>query len=49
MRDLMELEGIKFDGRNGNNIHYADDTVLLTDLAEKWQSLVKTLVRVSKQ
>ena len=26
MRDLMDLDGIRFGGRNINNIRYADDT-----------------------
>ena len=43
----MELEGIKFGGRNVNNIRYADDTVLLADSAEKLESLVGELVRAS--
>ena len=31
MGDLIELEGIKFGGRNLNNIRYAGDTVLIAD------------------
>ena len=47
MRDLMELDGIKFGGRNLNNIRYADDTVLIADTEEKLQALVQALVRAS--
>ena len=47
MRDLTELEGIKFGGRNLNNIRYADDTVLIADSEDKLQRLVQTLVQAS--
>ena len=43
----MELDGIKFGGRNLNNIRYADDTVLIADTEEKLQALVQALVRAS--
>ena len=47
MRDLMELDGIKFGGRNLNNIRYADDTVLIADSEDKLQRLVQELVQSS--
>ena len=48
MRDLSELEGIEVGERNVI-IRYADDTMLLADLAEKLESLVRALVRASDQ
>ena len=47
MRDLTELEGIKFGGRNLNNIRYADDTVLIADSEGKLQRLIQALVQSS--
>ena len=47
MRDLIELEGIKFGGRNLNNIRYADDTVLIADSEDKLQRLVQGLMQAS--
>src|SRR5215469_15075853 len=35
MRKIKELEGIKLNGYNINNIRYADDTVLFADSEEK--------------
>ena len=49
MRDLMDLGGIKFGGRNINNIRYADDTVLIADSEEKLQALVQSLIRASEE
>ena len=43
MRDLTELEGIKFGGRNLNDIRYADDTALIADSKEKLQNLMHAL------
>ena len=47
MRELKDLDGIKFGGRNLNNIRYADDTVLIADSKEKLQCLVQALVTAS--
>ena len=47
MRDLMDLDGIKFGGRNINNIRYAVDTALIADSEEKLQALVLCLARAS--
>ena len=47
MNDLAELDGIKFGGRNINNIRYADDTVLIADSEEKLKSLIQALVQSS--
>ena len=47
MRELEDLDGIKFGGRNLNNIRYADDTVLIADSEEKLQCLVQALVTAS--
>ena len=44
---LAELDGIKFGGRNINNIRYADDTVLIADSEEKLKSLIQALVQSS--
>ena len=49
MRDLSGLDGIKFGGRNVNNIRYADDTALIADSEEKLQDLVLGLVRASSE
>ena len=49
MRDLIDLDGIKFGGRNINNIRYADDTVLIADSEEKLQILVEALVQSSEE
>ena len=49
MRDLIDLDGIKFGGRNINNIRYADDTVLIADSEQKLQNLVQTLVQSSEE
>ena len=49
MRDLTEMEGIKFGGRNINNIRYADETVLLADSEDKLQRLVQQLVQSSEE
>ena len=35
MNELAELDGIKIEGQNVNNIRYADDIVLLADTEEK--------------
>ena len=49
MKDLVDLDGIKFGGRNINNIRYADDTVLIADSEEKLQTLVQALVQSSQE
>ena len=46
-RELEDLDGIKFGGRNLNNIRYADDRVLIADSKEKLQCLVQALVTAS--
>ena len=44
---LDELQsGIKIDGRNTNNLRYADDTTLMTESEEELKSL---LMRVKKE
>ena len=47
MNDHTELDGIKFGGRNINNIRYVIDTVLIADSEEKLISLIQTLVQSS--
>ena len=46
-RDLSDHDGIKFGGRNINNVIYAVDTELNADSEEKLQNLVQSLVRAS--
>ena len=43
MNALEDLEGISIDGRNVNNIRYADDTVLIADSEKKLQALINKL------
>ena len=48
MRSIIGMEGISIGGVNINNIRYADDTVIITDSAEKLQLLVETVNRESE-
>ena len=43
MEELEDLERMRVEGENVNNIRYADDTVLIADSEEKLQELVETL------
>ena len=45
MRDLMELEGIKFGGKFFNNIRFVDVTVLIADSEDKLQRPVQPSVK----
>ena len=45
MRDFMNLDGIKCDGRSIDNIRYADETALVKDSEQRLQTLVQALVR----
>ena len=47
LRDLMELEGQKFGGRNLNNVRCADDTVLFADFEVKLQRTFQALAQQS--
>jgi len=47
MRHLSDYDGIKFGGRNINNVRYADDTALIADSEENLQTLIQSLVRAS--
>src|SRR5215469_16178869 len=49
MREIKELEGIRLNGYNINNIRYADDTVLVADSEEKLQGLLNVLNEVSER
>src|SRR5215469_7869328 len=49
MREIKELEGIRLNGYNINNIRFADDTVLVADSEEKLQGLLKVLNEVSER
>src|SRR5215469_1932566 len=49
MREIKELEGIRMNGYNINNIRYADDTVLVADSEEKFQGLLNVLYEVSER
>ena len=48
MRELTELEGIRLNGYNINNIRYADDTILIADSEEKLHGLLNVLNKVSE-
>src|SRR5215469_7435470 len=48
-REIKELEGIRLNGYNINNIRYADDTVLVGDSEEKLQGLLNVLNEVSER
>ena len=43
MDETTEHERLKIGGKNGNNIRYADDMVMVIDSEEKLQRLVDTL------
>ena len=49
MRKIKELEGIRLNGYNINNISYADDTVLVADSENKLQGLLNVLNEVSER
>ena len=49
IRKIKELEGIRLNGYNINNIRFADDTVLVTDSEQKLQGLLKVLNEVSER
>ena len=48
-KDIKELEGIRLNEYNINNIRYADDTVLVADSEEKLQNLLNVLKDVSER
>ena len=43
IEELENMEVVRFERANLNNIRYADDTVLIVDTEEKWQNLVDGL------
>ena len=45
MLDRSDSDGIKFGGRNINNVRYADYTALFADSDEILETLVQSLVR----
>src|SRR5215469_8832186 len=49
IRKIKELEGIRLNGYNINNIRFADDTVLVADSEEKFQFLLNVLNEVSER
>ena len=49
MREIKELERIRLNGYNINNIRYADDTVFVADSEEKLQCLLNVLNEVSEK
>ena len=47
---LDELQaGIKIDGRNINNLRYADDTILITESKEELKSLLMKVKEESER
>ena len=49
MREINDLEGIRLNEYNINNIRYADDTVLVADSEEKLQCLLNELSEESER
>ena len=49
MSQIKELEGIRLNGYNINNIRYTDDTVLVTDSEKKMQGLLNVLNEVREE
>ena len=44
MKEVRDKEGIKVNGKNINNIRYADDTALIADSESKLQDIVDKIV-----
>ena len=49
MREIKELEEIKLNGYNINNIRYTDDTVLVAYSDKKLQGLLNVLIEMSER
>ena len=49
MRDITNLEGIEFGGRNINNLRYADDTALVAGSEGKLKCLVQASLQASEE
>ena len=49
LRNLDDLNGIKVNGENINNIRYADDTALIAGSQEDLQKLLNTVVAESER
>ena len=47
MREIKDIDGIKVNGENINNVRYADDTALIADSESKLQHIVDRIVRRS--
>ena len=49
MRVVKDMDGIKVNGENMNNVRYADDKALIADSETKLQDIVDKIVRKSKK
>ena len=49
LRGINDFEGIKVNGVNINNIHYADDTVLISTSPRELQKMLNELEKISEQ
>jgi len=47
MREIKDIDGIKVNGENINNVRYADDTALIADSESKLQHIVDRIVSTS--
>ena len=41
--------GIKIDGRNINNLRYADDTTFMAEIEEEWKNFIMKVNEESKR
>ena len=49
MRGINDFGGIKVNGVNGNNIRYADDTVLISTSPRELQKMLNELEKIGEQ
>ena len=49
LRGINDFEGIKVNGVNINNIHYADDTVLISTSPRELQKMLNELEKIGEQ
>jgi len=48
LREIEELHGVVINGRNINNIRYADDTVLIAETEKDLQNILNKVIEVSE-
>ena len=49
LRNLENIQGLKINGENFNNLRYADDTVLIAESEQQLQRLLNTVVLESEK